>query len=214
VIATRPDKPICYPPAPLNGGPLEHAPAKVGEWVWQPKVDDWRAVIHTPTRTIWNQYGQLSSFTQTDKFAVALDRIAVVSFAAEWLDVGLMENRHNMMRGCIVVLDLIGSPSSKQSWPFHERRAHLEAMFGVLPAATRIVGTPEAKDSVLLIPSFSGPDHLDGLRLYRGCIAQNEAIGQKFYEGVVAKRADSLYPIQLNRPKAKCPDWIKHRFDQ
>jgi hypothetical protein len=141
-------------------------------------------------------------------------RIAVVSFAAEWLDVGLMENRHNMMRGCIVVLDLIGSPSSKQSWPFHERRAHLEAMFGVLPAATRIVGTPEAKDSVLLIPSFSGPDHLDGLRLYRGCIAQNEAIGQKFYEGVVAKRADSLYPIQLNRPKAKCPDWIKHRFDQ
>jgi hypothetical protein len=121
MIATRPDKPICLPPAPLNGGPLdESTPPKVGRWAWHPKIDDRRVVIHAPSRTIWNQYGQLSVAQDSEKFEPALDRLEQLSFAAEWLDAGLMEYRHDMMRGTIVIFDLI------TDGPFEERRAMLE----------------------------------------------------------------------------------------
>jgi hypothetical protein len=34
----------------------------------------------------------------------------------------------------------------------------------------------------------------------------------KFYEAFVAKRNDSLYPVQLNSPEQTTPTWMKHRF--
>ncbi len=42
--------------------------------------------------------------------------------------------------------------------------------------------------------------------------ALNREWGVEYYEGLVAKRADSLYPIQLRSPGAECPFWIKHRW--
>ena len=33
-----------------------------------------------------------------------------------------------------------------------------------------------------------------------------------FYEGVVMKRVDSIYPMQLRSPDFETPDWMKHRF--
>jgi hypothetical protein len=36
--------------------------------------------------------------------------------------------------------------------------------------------------------------------------------GCDFYEGLVGKRADSLYPVQLVSPEQTTPHWIKHRF--
>ena len=33
-----------------------------------------------------------------------------------------------------------------------------------------------------------------------------------FYEGVVAKRAQSSYPVQLRDPEAPFPGWMKHRW--
>jgi hypothetical protein len=189
MIATRPDKPICLPPAPLNGGPLdESTPPKVGRWVWHPKVDDRRVVIHTPTRTIWNQYGQLSVAQDSEKFELALDRLERVAFAAEWLDAGLMEYRHDMMRGTIVVFDLIADGT------FEERRLTLELIFG---------------DT--LIPQYG---HELGKTLYAACAEQNAKLGRKFYEGVVAKRLGSHYPQRCQRAKTANADWIKHRFDQ
>ena len=38
------------------------------------------------------------------------------------------------------------------------------------------------------------------------------AVGAEFYEGFVAKRADSRYPFQLRDPEAHCPWWVKHRW--
>lgn len=40
----------------------------------------------------------------------------------------------------------------------------------------------------------------------------NQEWGAEFYEGFVAKRADSAYPIQLRDPEAHCPWWVKHRW--
>jgi hypothetical protein len=34
------------------------------------------------------------------------------------------------------------------------------------------------------------------------------------YEGIVAKRSDQPYPMQLRGPEVRTPYWMKHRFDQ
>lgn len=210
-MIARPPSLVCFPPAPLNGGPLDSAPAKIGEWVWQPKVDDWRAVIHTPTGTVWNQYGQVSSIS--NKFGLALDRILVATHsAAEWLDVGLMENRHDLMRGCIIVLDLI-EPGLVQ-W---QRRARLSAMFPALPFdVSRLLAEThgQIRDSVFLISEWDNVEtNADALKRQDWLKTENEIIGHKFYEGLVAKVRSSLYQYGA-KPKRKCATWIKHRFDQ
>jgi hypothetical protein len=221
MTATRPDKPICLPPAPANGGALDTAPPKVGDWAWQPKIDDRRVVIHAPSRTVWNQYGQLSvAHRDEDKFDAALDSLAALSeFFTGWFDAGLMEYRNDMMRGSIVILDLIDD-----HLPFSDRRSLLAAMFPTLPWATELVGTDYAKDNVFLIPQFGDLVPLSGSQgahaeatgreLYTALQAQNGRLGRKFYEGVVAKRIDSLYPTHAQRPKTQVAAWIKHRFDQ
>lgn len=128
----------CYLPAPINGGPLDTAPPKIGEWAWQPKVDDWRAKLHVPSQTLWNQYGKLSTVAQQGKLNVALGWIALhAPKAVEWLDCGIMENRHDLMRGCIVVFDwIIGDARgcmSGHSAPLYVRRAVLESWLPNLP---------------------------------------------------------------------------------
>ncbi len=214
MIATIPTRPIALPPAALNGGPLDSAPLKVGKWVWQPKIDDRRVVIHRPSRTIWNQYGKLSVAQDSGKFEQALDKLqdwpcfAFNGISTEWLDAGLMEYRHDMMRGSIVVFDLMSVGTHQQ------RRAALEPIAVPLPWALDLVDKESANNGVFLIPQFEFaiPNEDDGLVLYGMCHKQNEALRRIFYEGVVAKKADSLYPM-FQRAKTTTPNWIKHRFD-
>ena len=40
----------------------------------------------------------------------------------------------------------------------------------------------------------------------------NAVLGCTFYEGVVAKRCDSLYPVQLRSAEEETSAWVKHRF--
>lgn len=213
MIAQAPAQAICYPPAPTNGGPLEHAPAKVGSWIWQPKVDDWRAVIHVPSASVWNQYGQPS--TISDKFKVALGHLQTSlsreSWAFEWLDVGMMENRNDLMRGCIIVLDMIVSEV-----PFETRRGLLKRFFPRLPFdVSRLLAETggQVRDSVYLISQWDNCEtKADTLKREAWLRNENEAIGHKFYEGLVAKRRDSLYTFG-RKPKQKVDWMIKHRFD-
>ena len=50
---------ITYPARPIQGGRLELAPTKRGVWYAEPKLNDWRALMHTPTGTMWNRHGAL-----------------------------------------------------------------------------------------------------------------------------------------------------------
>lgn len=205
-VVTSPDL-IGYPLAPLNGGKLDpYTPGLIGEWILQPKVDNWRGVVHAPTQTVWNQYGQLSSCA--DKFGHALDTLHALPF--EWLDVGLMESRHDLMRGCIIVFDVMAP-----NLTFTQRRAGLRAL---LPAALpedmaellKLTGG-QLRDAVFLINQWD--NGIERRKLSDFLQVQNKIIGHKLYEGIIAKRANSLYPIQQT-PKEKFEGWIKHRFDQ
>lgn len=213
---------VSYPPAPCNGGSqITH---RAGAHVWQPKIDDRRVAIHALTGTIYNQYGALSvAHAQAEKFAEAMDTIRCKAIRAAmripdiggdlWLDAGIMEYRHDMMRGCIVVFDLMSF-----TMRFDDRRAFLEELFTPMPMATEIVAHRECYglNRVWLINQWEGYGTTicnPPVNLWPLLQKENEAIGRKFYEGVVAKRRDSLYP-RCYKAKQTVTCWVKHRFDQ
>ena len=45
-----------------------------------------------------------------------------------------------------------------------------------------------------------------------GCVAANRELRCDFFEGVVMKRAESIYPVQLRSATEEYPRWVKHRF--
>ena len=63
-------RPCTYPARPLNGGPLERALPKPGQWHYEPKYNGWRALVHAPSGTMFNRYGQ--RLTIQREFATAL----------------------------------------------------------------------------------------------------------------------------------------------
>lgn len=192
---------IGYPPAPTNGGRFDVAPPKIGEWVWQPKVNEWRGVVHVPTLTVWSQYGDLSTVEQQGKLANALMALKPHSYAVEWLDIGISQNRHDLMQGKIIIFDLMEAQAHSH------RRLILRDRFPVLP--TTCEGILNAPMDVYLINEWT--HNID--MIWEGLQRINRELGKPFYEGLVAKRCDAPYPIQ-RRAKGKTHLWVKHRFDQ
>ena len=115
---------ITYPARPIQGGRLELAPPKRGLGYAEPKLNGWRALIHTPTGTMWNRHGTL--LTITDCFRPALAALAnLAPHGLVWADCEALERRHTLGRGTLVVLDAVpesGAPT------YVQRRAMLEAM--------------------------------------------------------------------------------------
>jgi hypothetical protein len=112
---------ITYPARPIQGGRLELAPPKRGVWYVEPKLNGWRALVHTPTRTMWNRHGVL--LTIADCFRPALAALALADRGLVWADCEALERRHNLGRGTFVVLDVV--PES--GMPTYEQRREIAA---------------------------------------------------------------------------------------
>jgi hypothetical protein len=199
---------ITFPARPVNGGRLEDAPPKIGPWIVQPKIDDWRAIVHVPTGLIWNRHGELMTDAVVDK----LDR-AMCCLPAEldWLDVGIIERRNQLLRGSIVVFDWIPDRNDILAGPhgflYHGRRDALRRQLPILPFATELARN-RRESCVFLINEFNPLDIWEHLQ------EENRQAGSAFYEGIVCKRTDKPYPVQLQSPDKETPWMIKHRFDQ
>jgi len=198
---------ITYPARPIQGGRLELAPPKRGVWFVEPKLNGWRALIHTPTGTMWNRHGAL--LTIADCFRPALAALTkLASRGLVWADCEALERRHNLGRGTLVVLDVIpesGTPT------YVERRELLESLISRDPIFDGDVTCPVPRGTVVLTPTLRA-DHADALAFYQRLRAANRALGCDFFEGVVMKRADSAYPVQLRWPTEEFRGWCKHRF--
>lgn len=111
----------------------------------------------------------------------------------EWLDVEALERRHNIGRGTLIVLDVV-----VPNVPYEERKAIASSHFPVAAMdpskieCNSVYTSPFVEDSVGLYES---------LKKHAG-----------FFEGIVAKRSQSLYPFQLRSDTKETLDWIKHRF--
>jgi hypothetical protein len=199
---------ITYPARPIQGGRLELAPPKRGLWYAEPKLNGWRALIHTPTGTMWNRHGAL--LTIADCFRPALGALAkLASRGLVWTDCEALERRHNLGRGTLVVLDVIPESGALS---YEQRRALLESLFPMDAVfcgdATRQVPC----GGVVLAPTVRADSQADALAFYNQLRAANRALRCDFFEGVVMKRAESAYPVQLRRAKEEFRGWVKHRF--
>jgi len=188
-------RPITYPARPVNGGPLDNALPKHGVWLYEPKYNGWRTLVHVESGTMFNRKGERLSISA--EFRPALTKLQRTPF--EWLDCEALERRHGLGQGSLIVFDCIALSS------FVERRQQLHAGFDWASelGPFEICGCDEVR-----LPFISN----EPLALWTELQEANRILGCEFYEGVVAKRADSLYPIQLLSPNKEFPFWVKHRW--
>ena len=199
---------LTFPARPIQGGRLDLAPPKRGLWFAEPKLNGWRAIIHTPTGTMWNRHGTL--LTIADCFRPALAMLAkLASHGLVWADCEDLERRHNLGRGTLVVLDVI--PES--GMPIYTaRRAILESLLPCDPVFDGDTARPVPNDTAVLMPTRLADSHADALEFYQCLRAANRPLGCDFFEGVVMKRADSIYPVQMRSATEEFRGWVKHRF--
>lgn len=199
---------ITFPARPINGGPLPKAPAKSNgpgssPWYYEPKVNGWRALIHVPSGIMFNRKNQRLSIESEFSTALKLLRDCFPSY--EWLDCEALERRHGIGRGSLIILDIVIADKT------YKERFNL--ISDVLDCS-RCIGsgaTVPAANGVYRLPHCE--DHNDfALQLWQELQDANKTLGVPFYEGLVAKRADSIYPIQLRSPDCEFPFWTKHRW--
>jgi len=188
-------RPITYPARPVNGGPLDKALPKHGVWLYEPKYNGWRTLVHVPSGTMFNRKGERLSIAA--EFRPALEKLQRTPF--EWLDCEALERRHGLGQGSLIVFDYIAHGS------FVERRQQLHAVFD---RASELGPFETCGCDEVRLPLISN----EPLALWTELQEANRILGCEFYEGIVAKRAHSLYPIQLLSPNKEFPFWVKHRW--
>ncbi len=116
---------------------------------------------------------------------------------------------HNLGRGTLVVLDVVpesGTPN------YEQRRATLQALVDTDAVFSSETSRPVPCGSVVLTTTIRVDSRADALAFYQRLRAANRALGCEFFEGVVMKRADSIYPVQLRSVTEECRGWCKHRW--
>ena len=199
-----PVHPPTFPARPIRGGKLELAPKKSGIWFAEPKYNGWRALVHTPTGAMWNRHGQ--RLTIQREFEAALNILRpLAADGLVWADCEALERRHQIGRGTLVVLDWISESGSLE-----ERREFLAGLIEIEHLSTgewqsfpenALLLPPSVRDEGTRVPDF-----------YASLKAINRRLRCDFFEGVVMKRGNASYPMQLRSDTEECRAWAKHRF--
>ena len=196
---------VSFPMRPINGGPLENAlginsrSLSADYWA-EGKANGWRAVVHAPTKRIWNRHGLPLSIA--DEFAVALETlhaVARLSGNQEWFDVEGLARRHAFARGALIILD---NPSPSEAYLL--RRKRMEDAFPIAPLAPAAF----VENGLYVLPNFRGGDPV----ALRALWDRLHAAGGDFYEGLVMKKGSSLYE-PLRSSTAESSAWMKHRWN-
>lgn len=203
---------ITYPARPLNGGPLNRAVPLLGKWAFEPKVNGWRTLVHVPTSFMWNRHGE--PLTIRDEFRHVLDDLSpYLPCGIEWLDCEAFNRRHPLGKGSLVILDAVvpGLTWEQRQQLIYDNLIRRGAVMPwpveqIVPPANRLLSFSYnytwEDDDPLMRPDAAWV-RLQHLNQRHGC---------ELFEGLVAKRLDSVYPIQLRSPTAETRHWVKHRW--
>lgn len=196
-------EPPTFPARPVNGGPLPKALPKPGQWVYEPKYNGWRALVHLPTGRLYNRLGLPVSIAQEFKPALDILCSTLDASAMKWADCEALERRHGLGRGTLIVLDVIPEPDWAEA-AYTARRAWFASIIPIhhpdqKPEPSTVYQSPRISATF----AMQAWDQLQQI---------NRQWGVDFYEGLVAKRDDSPYPIQRRSPKLEFSGWMKHRW--
>lgn len=197
--------PITYPQRPVNGGPLDRALTKIGDWRIQPKFNEWRILVHIPSGSMFNRHNlPLTIAHMFDHALMELNARLGNHAKFEWADCGGMGRRHEIGKGTLVVYDVVPSFDHDHE-PYHERRSWIDRALNVwTPLDARM---PEEK--VFLAPSYPGTL---APTIWHELQEANKKLGCDFYEGLVAYRANARYAKQLISAEQETSSLVKHRF--
>lgn len=198
--AKQPEDLMTYPARPFSGGRLNRRP-RLGTWAFEPKYNGWRAMIRTSDGAMFNRHNEPLTIAYQYRKTVA----GLIGHRIQWLDCEVLGRRHASGIGSIIVLDAVIPKAS-----YDVRRSILKHYFKTIPWYETM-----RPDSIGLVFSttFEDDDKADEFDLWASLQEYNGMVGCEFYEGLVAKRTDSLYPIQLNSPDQPNTKWIKFRWD-
>ena len=185
---------ITYPAKPA----FQDEPQTWGDaWTIQPKFNGWRALVHITDGApeLWNRHGE--RLTIADNFTAALMELCRVFPTGTWLDCEALERRGSIT-GTLVVFDVVmdGTHSERMAWLANYMTP---LAWNILPASNSAVlcGTVPATEARKFFTTFA---KINAKR-------KDDAL-----EGAVAKRKDSIYPVQLTTPHRVCNDWQKFRI--
>lgn len=185
---------LSYPARPINGGNLLLSGVRDG-WLYQPKINGWRAVYCTLTGQVWNRHGSPLSIQLPKAGREKLDQLSEKT-GWHWWDCELVERR-TKLKGVIIILDVMDSALS------------LQKRFLKITSLVPEIGFNGKWETLSTLPSvgskWAGKLWLDGL-------AYNKKHGDELYEGVVGKNPDLAYPIQKTNAGRAYPYWAKHRY--
>jgi len=199
-------KPPTYPARPVNGGPLPKSKPKSGAWSYEPKYNGWNALVHIASGAMFNRH--LEPLTIAKEFQPALEKLRVTLDAGsfKWANCEALERRHNIGRGTLIVFDVVPEMKPIENWiaaTYAERHRWIQAVLPVAPFSPA-----EFENDALYCSPIVGVPAIAWEQLQ----AFNKQAGCEFYEGLVAKQDDSLYPIQLRSADVEYPFHQKHRW--
>lgn len=134
-------------------------------WIWQPKIDDERAVIRLSDGAVFNRHGQAFDRTKVEVFEKAIGSLLHYGSQFRWIDCGLIGFRDSAtfkaVRGSICVYDL---PDHTGTWVERSKTMKdsipISSLNKNLPGAVFIL--EESEDAMdmftrsRLVPGFEG----------------------------------------------------------
>ncbi len=201
-------EPFTYPARPLNGGAwLPSMAERYKGYSFGPKYNGWYALIHIPTRTIFNRHG--NRMTIGDEFDKALDVLCPTldAEAFKWVTAEALCRRHGIGKGALIVLDCIPEPVKFIEVSYQDRYNWMRSVLPVLP----ILSQPKPNGVYLEHQPAMSPGEL-WAELQEINTAWHMPANTPFFEGMVAKKLTAPYPIQLRSPDETSSAYVKFRW--
>ena len=207
------NNPPSYPLRPTNGGPLHLARSKPGKWNYEPKINGWRAIVNTRTGQMWNRHGERLSIEK--EFKAVLDSLCSADLpkALTWLDCEALERRHNLGKGSLIVLDYMPASYNKETYLSRQKLIHSHLSSNPLWETWDVEQAIPSKNKLLgFAYTYNEENRISPAAAWERLQALNKDWKAELFEGLVAKRTDSLYPPQRRSATLEFPLWIKHRW--
>jgi len=187
------DKPFyVYPPRPRRISPtlLESTYSEDEGWIAEKKMNGWRGVVLHDGKTseIWNRHGAVMATGQGEE-EMAKHLANILPGSSTIVDGEMIGRRTTTVKGIFYAFDIC---MIEGEWigdrTYLERRKVLQTLLA------------SHQGDKLWLPTYVNRGKFDYFK---------DSIGDELSEGIVIKRANSTFPMELNSESSKFTGWLK-----